>query len=135
MTSALLAIGYIGCKDSNMAQFSTVESPPSSAGAAHSAASRHPGHVDFFLFAGQISLNRGCRTRAAIADSLLPRVWSAITNADKEAFEHHAFQIDNSVSYCFLRDLCRHLLRSAGLQRTQSEQARFGNVHSSPKWQ
>jgi signal transduction histidine kinase len=29
-----------------------------------------------------------------IADSLLPRLWSALTNADNEAFEHHAFQID-----------------------------------------
>jgi signal transduction histidine kinase len=31
----------------------------------------------------------------AIADSLLPEIWSAITNAAQpEAFEHHAFQID-----------------------------------------
>ena len=29
-----------------------------------------------------------------IADNLLPEIWSAITNADKDAFEHHAFQID-----------------------------------------
>jgi signal transduction histidine kinase len=28
-----------------------------------------------------------------IADALLPRLWSALTNADKEAFEHHAFQV------------------------------------------
>ena len=36
-----------------------------------------------------------------IADSLLPGVWSATTNADKEAFEHHAFQIDNSGELLF----------------------------------
>src|SRR5690349_4232071 len=29
-----------------------------------------------------------------IAEQLLPRLWSALTNADQEAFEHHAFQID-----------------------------------------
>jgi signal transduction histidine kinase len=29
-----------------------------------------------------------------LADQLLPRLWSALTNADNEAFEHHAFQID-----------------------------------------
>src|SRR5262245_9913197 len=28
-----------------------------------------------------------------IANELLPRFWSALTNADKEAFEHHAFQV------------------------------------------
>jgi signal transduction histidine kinase len=28
-----------------------------------------------------------------IADQLLPRLWSVLTNADQEAFEHHAFQI------------------------------------------
>jgi signal transduction histidine kinase len=32
-----------------------------------------------------------------VADSLLPNLWSTLTNADNpHAFEHHAFQIDNS---------------------------------------
>jgi signal transduction histidine kinase len=31
-----------------------------------------------------------------IADSLLPRVWSALTNVNNEAFEHHAFQVDSA---------------------------------------
>src|SRR5712672_1076248 len=36
-----------------------------------------------------------------IADQLLPRLWSALTNADNEAFEHHAFQIDGAGELVF----------------------------------
>src|SRR6185369_14439717 len=36
-----------------------------------------------------------------IANNLLPEIWSAITNADKEAFEHHAFQIDAAGALLF----------------------------------
>src|SRR5215831_6600924 len=37
-----------------------------------------------------------------IADSLLPRLWSALTNAgSQEAFEHHAFRLSNSGNLLF----------------------------------
>jgi len=76
--------------------------------------------LDSFSSPDKISLNMRLSNARKQSPTRSSRVWSAITNADKEAFEHHAFQLIIPVSYCFLRDLCRHLLRSAGLQRTQS---------------
>src|SRR5947207_8821748 len=104
MTSALLAIGYTECKRFIMARILHRRKPSFLWQALLILLP-----VAILATVGFVSLRRdkilaqheAVERAQTIADSLLPHVWSAITNAEKEPFEHNAFQIDNSGELLF----------------------------------